>query len=202
MNGLLKPIKPIETHYMGYRFRSRLEARWAVFFTRMGMKWEYEKEGYSLPSGKRYLPDFFFPEFPYSGNEFPGSCFIEIKPTMPDPESDDWAKISEMNDNYESIGIPVFLLVGEPKNFVRLYKIHESWNPESFYYIAKEDNCLEKPFLIGFFTEECCCVMGKNGYSVHHPREILHEIKLANGKSIKEAISAAKSARFEFGEAG
>ena len=25
-------IKPIETHYKGYRFRSRLEARWAVFF--------------------------------------------------------------------------------------------------------------------------------------------------------------------------
>lgn len=25
-------IKPIETVYKGYRFRSRLEARWAVFF--------------------------------------------------------------------------------------------------------------------------------------------------------------------------
>jgi hypothetical protein len=24
--------KAIETHYKGYRFRSRLEARWAVFF--------------------------------------------------------------------------------------------------------------------------------------------------------------------------
>ena len=27
-----KSIKPIETNYKGYRFRSRLEARWAVFF--------------------------------------------------------------------------------------------------------------------------------------------------------------------------
>ena len=27
-----KSIKPIETKYNGYRFRSRLEARWAVFF--------------------------------------------------------------------------------------------------------------------------------------------------------------------------
>lgn len=25
-------IKAIETEYKGYRFRSRLEARWAVFF--------------------------------------------------------------------------------------------------------------------------------------------------------------------------
>ena len=27
------PYQPIETMYRGYRFRSRLEARWAVFFT-------------------------------------------------------------------------------------------------------------------------------------------------------------------------
>ena len=38
MNGL----KAIETEYKGYRFRSRLEARWAVFFDACGVKWEYE----------------------------------------------------------------------------------------------------------------------------------------------------------------
>ena len=32
-------IKPIETEYLGYRFRSRLEARWAVFFTALKMDW-------------------------------------------------------------------------------------------------------------------------------------------------------------------
>ena len=31
-------VKPIETQYHGYRFRSRLEARWAVFFDVMGIK--------------------------------------------------------------------------------------------------------------------------------------------------------------------
>ncbi len=30
-------IKPIETYYDGYRFRSRLEARWAVFFKVAGI---------------------------------------------------------------------------------------------------------------------------------------------------------------------
>lgn len=50
-------MKAIETHFMGYRFRSRLEARWAVFFTEMGWEWQYEKEGFVLPSGY-YLPDF------------------------------------------------------------------------------------------------------------------------------------------------
>lgn len=51
-------IKAIETPYNGYRFRSRLEARWAVFFDALGVKYEYEPEGFLLPSGKRYLPDF------------------------------------------------------------------------------------------------------------------------------------------------
>lgn len=51
-------IKAIETQYKGYRFRSRLEARWAVFFDYLGLKWEYEPEGFELGNGVRYLPDF------------------------------------------------------------------------------------------------------------------------------------------------
>ena len=51
-------IKAIETVYNGYRFRSRLEARWAVFFDAIGAKWEYEPEGYVLEDGTYYLPDF------------------------------------------------------------------------------------------------------------------------------------------------
>lgn len=54
----MSDIKPIETVYNGYKFRSRLEARWAVFFDSLGIKYEYEPEGYRLPSGDKYLPDF------------------------------------------------------------------------------------------------------------------------------------------------
>ena len=50
-------IKAIETVYNGYRFRSRLEARWAVFFDALGLEYEYEPEGFSLGAGG-YLPDF------------------------------------------------------------------------------------------------------------------------------------------------
>lgn len=53
-------IKAIETVYKGFRFRSRLEARWAVFFDELGVRWEYEREGYDL-GGVRYLPDFWLP---------------------------------------------------------------------------------------------------------------------------------------------
>lgn len=55
--------KPIETHYAGCRFRSRLEARWAVFFDHLGIVWQYESEGYELSTGDRYLPDFYLPDF-------------------------------------------------------------------------------------------------------------------------------------------
>lgn len=64
-------IQAIETVYNGYRMRSRLEARWAVFFDAMGTKYEYEKEGFDL-DGIWYLPDFWLPEL---------SLWVEIKPT-------------------------------------------------------------------------------------------------------------------------
>lgn len=55
-------MKAIETRYKGYRFRSRLEARWAVFFDAAGITWEYEPEGFKLDDGTSYLPDFWLPQ--------------------------------------------------------------------------------------------------------------------------------------------
>lgn len=69
-------VSAIETSYAGCRFRSRLEARWAVIFDHMEIPWQFEPQGYSLPSG-RYLPDFMI-EGP-DGKPF----FIEIKGGMP-----------------------------------------------------------------------------------------------------------------------
>lgn len=51
-------MKAIQTRYGGCHFRSRLEARWAVFFDALGLKWEYEPEGFDLGDGVYYLPDF------------------------------------------------------------------------------------------------------------------------------------------------
>lgn len=66
-------IRAIPTMYRGVTFRSRLEARWAVFYDALGIGWHYEHEGYQLPSGW-YLPDFWLPDL---------GCHVEIKP--PDP---------------------------------------------------------------------------------------------------------------------
>lgn len=65
---------PIETVYKGYRFRSRLEARWAVFFDTLGIPYQYEIEGFDLGSGIWYLPDFWLPDQKY---------WIEIKGSEP-----------------------------------------------------------------------------------------------------------------------
>ncbi len=54
-------INAIETRYAGCRFRSRLEARWAVFFDTLGVKWEYEPQGFKVDDNC-YLPDFWLPE--------------------------------------------------------------------------------------------------------------------------------------------
>jgi len=56
-------IKAIETYYNGYRFRSRLEARWAFFFDAVGIRYDYEPEGFRLKNGMYYLPDFYLPDF-------------------------------------------------------------------------------------------------------------------------------------------
>jgi hypothetical protein len=70
-------IPPIETRYKGYRFRSRLEARWAVFFEAARIAWEYEKDGYKI-KGWAYLPDFYLPEH---------EAFFEVKGALDYDES-------------------------------------------------------------------------------------------------------------------
>jgi hypothetical protein len=62
-------IAPIETRYKGCRFRSRLEARWAVFFDEAKLTWQYEPQGFTV-NGLAYLPDFFLPQL---------DCYFEVK---------------------------------------------------------------------------------------------------------------------------
>lgn len=77
MASSLGRIAAIETQYKGYRFRSRLEARWAVFFDALGIRWEYELEGFDLPDAGRYLPDFYLPG---------SGVFFEVKGEKPTDE--------------------------------------------------------------------------------------------------------------------
>ena len=92
-------IKAIETVYKGYRFRSRLEARWAVFFDALGVKWEYEKEGFDLGDDTRYLPDFWLPE---------QEVWVEVKGEKKDGDSDKAWELSKQS------GFPSVVVWGLP----------------------------------------------------------------------------------------
>lgn len=94
-------MKAIQTEYKGYLFRSRLEARWAVFFDACGVEWEYEPEGYHLGNGICYLPDFLL-----HGVEgrVSGDLYVEVKGNM---TAEDTEKIRCFHEN----GMPI-LVVG------------------------------------------------------------------------------------------
>ncbi len=94
-------IKAIETQYKGYRFRSRLEARWAVFFDALGIEWEYEPQGFNM-DGVYYLPDFYLVNL---------NLWIETKGVVPsEKEMYRMRKFSEAQDKYDDF----VCLVGYP----------------------------------------------------------------------------------------
>lgn len=94
-------IKAIDTRFDGHLFRSRLEARWAVFFKLINWDYEYETEGYELPSG-RYLPDFYFPEV---------DCYAEVKPRpLNERERQLCIELS-----YATNDTPILQLIGPPE---------------------------------------------------------------------------------------
>lgn len=68
-----KTIQPIPTVFDGVRYRSRLEARWAMFFKEVGIPAEYEAMNSNTALGT-YTPDLFLPL---------GYIAVEIKPIFP-----------------------------------------------------------------------------------------------------------------------
>lgn len=77
--------RPIETEYAGIRYRSRLEARWALFFDAAGIDAQYEEQGFELSEGGEshlYLPDF----------RLPCGTYVEVKARTSDEEMR-WLKV-------------------------------------------------------------------------------------------------------------
>ena len=103
-------LKAIETRYMGYRFRSRLEARWAVYFEHEKKaghwaSWEYEPEGFDLGDGVYYLPDF---KLTYENGY---ATWIEVKGAEPTR-----VDIQKLGKFVEQMGdASLYVLVGTPQ---------------------------------------------------------------------------------------
>lgn len=99
-------MKPIPTTYEGVKYRSRVEARWAVFFAEMEWTATYEQEGFDL-NGVWYLPDFWLKDF---------GIFVEIKSESPTAE-----EITKCELLATASGKRVWLLAGSPG----AYNMHE-----------------------------------------------------------------------------
>ncbi len=185
-------IKPIETYYNGYRFRSRLEARWAVFFDAAGIKYQYEHEGFRLGNEVCYLPDFYLPDH---------NLIVEIKPT---PEQDD-GKAKLLADSYTSWDEYAGVLVcyGDPLNREnKFYTSCESDEMGGGYY--RHDNC---EFLRDTENRKIFLIMRNDhrerafGYSNLIDTEWLLD-RDSSFQTLDEERLKARQARFEHGERG
>lgn len=210
-------IKVIETKYKGYNFRSRLEARWAVFLDALGIKWEYEKEGYVVGNNDRpYLPDFYLPET---------QTWVEVKGAADQldyqlmADSVDWN--GGLPGTHESDGTTRGLLLLGPLPFVHeaipglpfhpILQHHKGgwvnsivfWNggfrlyrwPNELFDSTWGYDGLDSVLCSEWVVSISSCFAGRCGYSF--PAEEQRHVNF-----VKRAYTLARSARFEHGQKG
>lgn len=105
---IAKPYFGCETTLFGTTFRSKLEAEWAVFFTVLGLRWEYEPIKVKTRHGG-YIPDFTLPDL-HSG------MLCEVKPKGRDAE-DHMVTMAKMTDACTNLGKYGTILRGNPYQF-------------------------------------------------------------------------------------
>jgi hypothetical protein len=106
-----------ETQYKGYRFRSRTEAKWAVFFDGLGIVWDYEPEGFVLDDGSSYLPDFWLPIQSHVIPKSRAGHLVEIKGTR---DQADETAIEKARQLARGAGHRVIIFCGDPLDHIRI----------------------------------------------------------------------------------
>lgn len=193
-------IKAIETKYNGYRFRSRLEARWAVFFDEMGIDYEYELEGFELPSGARYLPDFYLPKIQ------PEPVYVEIKPFFPPFKS--FKKLYEFAHAGDNNLLVICGVPGKEKMYL-INRVTESgyWEHEDTL-LAVDDDGYQKPEgdineMFEEFLNDYSLVYLSVMPFTKRPQTISYHPDTVNIDARHFfACQKARQSRFEFGESG
>lgn len=178
-------FKAIETVYNGYRFRSRLEARWAVFFNAAGIKYEYEPEGFDLGGGLYYLPDF---RIWVNCRNYPGEptyrpIYVEVKGYMDD----------ESKNKIEKFGQELIVLTNIPadhKEYFDQYCLYRKnvdgfCGYNNFRYIDGDEYC-------AFFTLD-----NGNVWIAGSDHD-----QWDGGKLMDDCLLKSRQARFEHGERG
>lgn len=181
-------MKAIETVYNGYRFRSRLEARWAVFFDALGVKYEYEPEGFNLGNHLCYLPDFRVKCWGTRGQiwEEPFDLYIEVKGNM---TREDAEKIINFSKDH------AVLIVGN------IPDKDQSWS-------SIATHCYEEMNGIRIYPFNHSLIDGDSfgAYPAAHEGKFFlwgdESSQIWNIDEVEAAYAKARQARFEHGECG
>lgn len=212
-------IKAIETRYAGCHFRSRLEARWAVFFDHLGAPWQYEPQGYELPwrlslnyeETLSYLPDFWLPT---------PLVWAEVKGILDEAEAlrllNAAAALSSGGGDgcgYDNDGRDLVVLGPIPtaQDLAMPYR----WSPTRLH--MHKGNLLASPWIYAgpHDGESIAGDYGGNRLKDildgNDPIKVINQLlrpcwyeygQGANPPGILAALTAARSARFEHGQAG
>lgn len=192
-------MKAIETIYNGYRFRSRSEARWAVFFDALGIKYQYEPEGYTFPDSTMYLPDFYLPN---------SNTFFEVKGVMSNRDMTKINNLIKHSGKNVAIGYPDMSFQA-----TSLYLMDANGNDCMDYnldykdcsWLIKCNNCHEYQFIGSLGSWQCrgCGHYdGDTGYSFCCPGDWTEQSFQKPSEVELDAFEKAKQARFEQGACG
>ncbi len=184
-------IAALQTRYAGCHFRSRLEARWAVFFDALGVRWEYEGQGIQV-NGTPYLPDFYLRDI---------NLFFEVK--------------GDANLCPEDHGVPGFRVGDESYNIVvaagdmRSHYLHAAgqgpggWPEDPCYVKPANDDTYEwcRCDWCGLWHLEYLGAYGNERCPRSHPRAANRRyLRSSDWQTRKDAFMRASQARFEHGE--
>ena len=190
----------IQTEYEGYLFRSRLEAKWAVFFDAIGIRWEYEPVGLVLSDGTNYLPDFYLTDL---------RCFFEVKGNYVKGTDKEKEAIKRISDGMKTDAWAGIIAFGDPLDddltiFCQETDENGGGSYESKVTIGYRPGTVE-PYLFSledsrpryFFTS----FMNFNDQiPMETERHGTYRYNDFVTPHIKEARRMARQARFEFGE--
>lgn len=141
-------MQSIDTFYNGNYFRSRLEARWAYFFDALGLKYQYEPEGFKS-NGNYYLPDFFLPDCFL--RKFSIGVYVEIKPDSY-PSNDIPAS--------EWFSKPLCLFKGTPDK-MEGYQLGRGWDNNMYFWVCSK--CYQFKIEFNEGSYDCCPKCGAHG---------------------------------------
>lgn len=182
-------IRAIETRYGGCRFRSRLEARWAVCFDRLDIAWQYEPQGYEIPGAGRYLPDFWLPTL---------GLWVEVKGQF---------RPGEWNQLVSAVeaGLPYTPGTDDPTFRPRVLLLGEVPGVDHAHHwlLTKSPSQDEVMFQACVLRVDFFFVFGPTwpAKEAADPNQLLLETVFGSER-LGSAYDAARSARFEFGESG